>query len=91
MNERTKMQSVSPDSLTELVARIERLEDLFGAKGARVPIFERKTCSVAEACRLIPVGKTRLYALLAKGRIESIKLGNSRRIVIASLPGFAAE
>jgi excisionase family DNA binding protein len=91
MNERTKMQSVSPDRLTELVARIERLEDLFGAKGGRVPIFERKTCSVAEACKLIPVGKTRLYALVAKGVIESIKVGKSRRIVIASLPGFAAE
>jgi hypothetical protein len=85
------LQSVSPESLTELIARIERLEDLFGAKGGRVPIFERRTCSVAEACRLIPVGKTRLYALMARGVVESIKIGKSRRVVIASLPGFASR
>jgi excisionase family DNA binding protein len=78
----------NPDDLMTLTARIERLEALFGSKGARVPVFERKTCSVDEACKLIPVGKTRLYALIAKGVIDSIKVGRSRRIVIASLPGF---
>jgi excisionase family DNA binding protein len=87
----TMQYGVSPENLTELVARIERLEDLFGAKGSRVPIPERKTCSVDEACKLIPISRTRFYALVAKGVIESIKVGRSRRVVIASLPGFSPK
>ena len=91
MNERDKMTSLSPENLAEVIVRIERLENrLFGATGAEQTI-PHKTCSVDEACKLVPLGKTSIYKLIAENAIESFKIRNSRRIVIASLPGFAAK
>ncbi|HQV02559.1 helix-turn-helix domain-containing protein [Novosphingobium sp.] len=40
---------------------------------------------VNEAARMIGVGRTKLYELVASGEIEAIKLGKSTRITIASL------
>ena len=77
-----------------LIARIEHLEALFGKQGAHVPFIplsQRRTVSIEEACRLVPVGKTRLYAWIKKGRVRSIKVGKSRRIVLETLPGFSSE
>jgi excisionase family DNA binding protein len=40
---------------------------------------------VNEAARMIGVGRTKLYKLIASGEIEAIKLGKSTRITTASL------
>ncbi len=40
---------------------------------------------VNEAARMIGVGRTKLYELIAAGEVETVKLGNSTRIVTASL------
>lgn len=45
------------------------------------PICER----VNDAARMIGVGRTKLYELIASGEIEAIKIGNSTRITTASL------
>lgn len=40
---------------------------------------------VNEAARMIGVGRTKLYELIAAGEVETVKLGNATRIVTASL------
>mgnify|MGYP002780297856 CR=1 FL=1 len=40
---------------------------------------------VTDAARMIGVGRTKLYELIASGEIEVIKLGKSTRITTASL------
>lgn len=37
------------------------------------------------AARMIGVGRTKLYALIAAGEIETVKLGKSTRVITASL------
>lgn len=40
---------------------------------------------VNDAARMIGVGRTKLYELIAAGEIETVKLGKSTRITTASL------
>ena len=40
---------------------------------------------VNEAARMIGVGSTKLYELIAAGEIETVKLGKATRITTASL------
>lgn len=40
---------------------------------------------VNDAARMISVGRTKLYELIAAGEVETVKLGKSTRITTASL------
>lgn len=40
---------------------------------------------VNDAARMIGVGRTKLYELIASGDVEAVKLGKSTRITTASL------
>ncbi len=40
---------------------------------------------VHEAARMIGVGRTKLYELIAAGEVETVKLGKATRITTASL------
>ncbi|MGW8201212.1 helix-turn-helix domain-containing protein [Sphingomonas bisphenolicum] len=40
---------------------------------------------INEAARMIGVGRTKLYELIAAGEIETVKLGKATRITTASL------
>ena len=41
--------------------------------------------SVADACKVSSIGKTRLYALIGEGRLEARKIGKRTLIPAASL------
>jgi len=41
--------------------------------------------SVADACKVSSIGKTRLYALIAEGRLDARKIGKRTLIPAASL------
>lgn len=41
--------------------------------------------SISEACRVSSIGKTRLYALIAEGRLDARKIGKRTLIPAASL------
>ena len=40
---------------------------------------------VNDAARMIGVGRTKLYALISNGEIETVKIGKATRITTASL------
>jgi excisionase family DNA binding protein len=50
-----------------------------------VPFIERMTCTIEEACAVSGLGRSRLYELLADGRLEAVKIGKRRLIKIQSL------
>ena len=49
------------------------------------PPVEPICVKVNDAARMIGVGRTKLYELIASGEIEVVKLGKSTRITTASL------
>lgn len=49
------------------------------------PSVEPICVKVNEAARMIGVGRTKLYQLIATGDVEVVKLGKSTRITVASL------
>ena len=50
------------------------------------PAFPDPICvRVNDAARMIGIGRTKLYELIAAGEIETVKLGKSTRIITASL------
>ena len=51
----------------------------------RPPSPEPICVKVNDAARMIGVGRTKLYELIASGEIEAIKLGKSTRITTVSL------
>lgn len=52
---------------------------------AAYPHPEPLAYSVTDACRLTSIGRTRLYALIAEGRLEVRKIGRRTVIPAASL------
>jgi excisionase family DNA binding protein len=49
-------------------------------------IFPDPICvRVNDAARMIGVGRTKLYELIATGEVETVKLGKATRITTASL------
>lgn len=44
--------------------------------------------SVPEAARLLGLGRTKLYELIATGEIEVVRIGRAARVPVASLRDF---
>ncbi len=44
--------------------------------------------SVRSAARILAVGRTTVYELIAAGELETIHIGRSRRVPIAALQAF---
>lgn len=49
------------------------------------PKIEPLAYSIADACRVTSIGRTRLYVLIAEGRLEVRKIGRRTLIPAASL------
>jgi len=45
---------------------------------------------IPEAARMLSLSRTLLYELMARGELQSVKIGRSRRITEASLMEFLA-
>lgn len=54
-------------------------------RGDTIPFMQRPTCSIREACKAVGLGRTKLYELIAAGKIKTICVGRRRLIQIASL------
>lgn len=47
--------------------------------------------SVAEACRLLGVARTTIYAMIADGRLEAVKVRRRRLVRVASIRAVAEQ
>lgn len=49
---------------------------------------DRLAVRIPEACRMIGIGRSKLYELMESGEIETIKIGVSRLVLVSSLQAF---
>lgn len=63
-------------------------------KAAQPPLEGRSEplcVRVPEACRLLSIGRSKLYELIASGDVETVKIGTGTRVVMASLRELLAR
>ena len=63
----------------------ERAQKRLRGKRQSIPFADRVTCSVRDAVEATSISRSRLYELMAQGRIEFRLQGRHRVIVVASL------
>ncbi len=51
----------------------------------RIPFVERLTCTVAEACEVTGLGRTKLYELIGDGKVSTTSIGRRRLVLVQSL------
>ena len=51
----------------------------------RLPFAQRLTCTVAEACDVTGLGRTKLYELIGDGRVTTTTVGRRRLVIVQSL------
>jgi excisionase family DNA binding protein len=56
-----------------------------------VPFIERITCTIEEACEVSGLGRSRIYELLADGRLEAVKIDRRRLVKVKSLKALLGE
>ncbi len=49
---------------------------------------DRLAVRIPEACRMIGIGRSKLYELMEAGDLETIKIGVSRLVLVSSLKAF---
>ncbi len=47
--------------------------------------------TVEEAARRLSIGRTATYMLVLKGELQSVKIGRTRRVVVASLTAYITK
>jgi excisionase family DNA binding protein len=53
--------------------------------------MEKLAVSVSDACRLIGIGRTKVYELIKEGRLQTVKLGRRTVIKVDSIRSLLAE
>lgn len=51
----------------------------------QIPIAQRPTCSIREACQTVGLGKTKLYELIGGGQLRTTTIGRRRLVLVESL------
>ena len=57
----------------------------------RKPALEQLMYRPAEAAHVLGIGRTRVFALIKSGRLQSIKLGSARFITADALRAFVRD
>jgi excisionase family DNA binding protein len=47
--------------------------------------MQRPTCTIAEACDAVGLGRTKLYELIGAGELDTITIGRRRLVRVPSL------
>lgn len=50
-----------------------------------IPFRERITCTIAEACQAVGLGRSKIYELIGEGRLRTMTIGRRRLVVVQSL------
>ena len=85
MNDFSDMEDADFMTLVQRARRRAQLEDAVTIP--RDPIAVR----IPEAVAMIGVGRSKLYELIKNGQIETVKVGRSTLVVVASLRAFIAN
>lgn len=82
----------------EIAVLMTRLAELLTAhtpapveSDANRPISERVLLTVKEAAQRLGIGRTTAYALVTTGELESVRIGNLRRIHVDAVHAYAAR
>lgn len=80
----------------EIVGLLARLAELLTPPPAPVvverrPFPSRTLLTVEEAAEWLGIGRTRVFALVKSGDIESVRIGRLRRISIDALTAYTAR
>jgi excisionase family DNA binding protein len=70
--------------ISDAVAR-PRGPESAAATDRRTPFVQRPTCTIAEACNAVGLGRTKLYELIGGGEIDTITIGRRRLVRVPSL------
>ncbi len=83
---------------TEIAALLARLAELMtedrqheASQPAPRPMPARVLLTVEEAAERLHIGKTKTYALVKAGEIESVLIGRLRRIHVDAVDAYAAR
>jgi excisionase family DNA binding protein len=76
----------SSDHSTDAVGRRAKTPKKDDAK--TVPIAQRLTCSVSEACQITGISRAKLYQLISDGSLGSTTVGRRRLIYVRALRGL---
>jgi excisionase family DNA binding protein len=55
------------------------------AEAKALPFIERISCTVQEACEATGLGRTKLYALIGTGQLQTTTIGRRRLVMVHSL------
>jgi excisionase family DNA binding protein len=66
-------------------AEVPHPRDLGTTTDKRTPFMQRPTCTIAEACDAVGLGRTKLYELIGGGEIDTVTVGRRRLVRVASL------
>jgi excisionase family DNA binding protein len=50
-----------------------------------IPFVQRLTCTIAEACEVTGLGRTKLYELIGNGYLATTTVGRRRLVLVRSL------
>jgi excisionase family DNA binding protein len=50
-----------------------------------IPFVQRLTCTIAEACEVTGLGRTKLYELIGDGKVGTTTIGRRRLVLVQSL------
>ena len=65
--------------------RIDETDSMGRATGlVRIPFGQRLTCTIADACEVTGLGRTKLYQLIGHGQISTTTIGRRRLVLVRS-------
>jgi excisionase family DNA binding protein len=71
--------------IPEAVSEGPQIQNRIGMTNKRIPFGQRPTCTIAEACDAVGLGRTKLYELIGGGHLDTITIGRRRLVHIPSL------
>jgi excisionase family DNA binding protein len=82
---------MTPDAEQRVREAAQRFADeLIAAVAASAPAGPERLLSVDEAAQLLGIGRSKLYQLLAAGRLRSLSIGDRRLIPASSIDAYIA-
>lgn len=69
----------------EDLSHCDLLDTPKAAVSGRIPFVQRLACTIAEACEVTGLGRTKLYELIGDGKVSTTTIGRRRLVLVQSL------